>query len=298
MMNIQEIVEKVIKELEKRNKHENEENLSEFLTKKMQSKEDISNISREFIYKKENRIGVENPKNREVIERAQSITPARIGIGRTGTRMKTKFYLDFLIDHAAAQDAVFKDVSESFLKKLNLPILHSKAKTMDEYLMNLELGRKLSDESVEWAKKNLSKNVQVQIIISDGLSSTGIEANIPDLLPALIQGIKAKNIIVGDPIFIKRSRVWIQDEIASITNCDVAISLIGERPGLATAKSISAYLIYRPNENTVEADRTVISNIHEGGIPPVEAGAYLADLLEDVLKYKASGVTLAKLRES
>src|SRR5690606_29814624 len=97
------------------------------------------------------------------------------------------------------------------------------------------------------------------------------------------------------PVFIKRSRVWIQDDVASIVNCDCVISLIGERPGLATAKSISAYLIYKPGENTVEADRTVISNIHEGGVPPVEAGAHLADLIETILKQKASGVKLAKL---
>lgn len=103
-----------------------------------------------------------------------------------------------------------------------------------------------------------------------------------------------KNISIGDPVFINKSRVWIPDEVAAIVNCDVVISLIGERPGLAIYKSSSAYLIYRLNKNAVEADRTVISNIHDGGIPPVEAGAYLADLIQDVLKKKVSGVKLSQ----
>jgi ethanolamine ammonia-lyase small subunit len=53
-------------------------------------------------------------------------------------------------------------------------------------------------------------------------------------------------------------------------------------------------MIYRPNERTVEADRTVVSNIHRGGIPPVEAGAHLVDLLKQILQAKASGVNLMR----
>ncbi|WP_453990035.1 ethanolamine ammonia-lyase subunit EutC [Bacillus nitroreducens] len=281
-MDIQDIVKQVIEELEKK--------------KKGSSKHDQQdNTKNHIIVENKREVGVDNPVDYEIIQKARAITPARIGVGRTGTRFKTKEYLYFRIDHAAAQDAVFNGVSDEFLEKMNLPVLQSKSESMDEYLMNLDSGRFLNDTSREWAEKNLSKNKQVQIIVSDGLSSTGIEANIPDLLPALIQGLQVKNISIGEPVFIKRSRVWIQDEIASITNCDVVISLIGERPGLATSKSISAYLIYRPTENTVEADRTVISNIHDGGIPPVEAGAYLADIIEKVLTHKVSGVKLTQL---
>lgn len=287
-MDIQTIVKQVIEELQKGEPQQN--NKQSFY----ENTEDYESIVREIIYQKEKRVGVEDPADREEIKRVQSITPARIGIGRTGTRMKTRDYLDFRIDHAAAQDAVFKDVSQEFLRELNLPILESKSKSMDEYLMDLDSGRKLHESSRQWADKHLPKNKQVQIIVSDGLSSTGVEANMRDLLPALVQGLKSKNITLGDPVFIKRSRVWIQDDLASIVNCDVIISLIGERPGLATSKSISAYLIYRPDLETVEADRTVISNIHDGGVPPVEAGAHLADLIEEILKRKASGVKLAQ----
>ena len=293
-MDISALVKQVMAELEKKGVHQTD---SGYLLNKLQEPEtNIKTFNKMIEHKQEKTVGVDNPVDRDLIQKARSITPARIGIGRTGTRMKTRDYLDFRIDHAAAQDAVFRDVSDDFLKKLNLPILHSQSESMDDYLMNVDSGRKLAIESAKWAETNLPKNKQVQIVISDGLSSTGVEANIADILPALIQGLEVKNISVGQPVFIKRSRVWIQDEIAKITNCDVVISLIGERPGLATAKSISAYMIYRPGKDSVEADRTVISNIHDGGIPPVEAGAYLADLLADIFKHKASGVKYAQMK--
>ena len=72
--------------------------------------------------------------------------------------------------------------------------------------------------------------------------------------------------------------------------------LIGERPGLNTAESLSAYMIYKPTERTVEADRTVISNIHQEGLAPTEAGAYIAELLSQMLKLQCTGVSFMKKR--
>ncbi|MGN7471191.1 ethanolamine ammonia-lyase subunit EutC [Brevibacillus sp. SAFN-007a] len=240
--------------------------------------------------------GVENPHNPEALERAMARTPARIGIGRAGTRMKTTSYLQFRIDQAAAHDAVMKTISPEWLQRLQLPELYSRATSMQEYLMNLDAGRMLSDESAKWLELHGDKGKDVQIVISDGLSTSACEATIPDLLPALQQGLAMRHISVGRPVFIHRGRVWIQDQVARIVGCQVVLSLIGERPGLATAESLSAYMIYKPDAHTVESDRTVISNIHRGGTLPIEAGAYLAELLEDLLKYRASGVTYRKLR--
>lgn len=254
--------------------------------------------SQPLSYPEEKTVLVDNPLDYGTIAKAQMKTPARIGIGRAGTRMKTRSYLDFRLDHAAAQDAVRKEVSEAFLENLGAPVLKTRAKSLDHYLMDLDAGRILNDESIQWLRENGDKGKQVQIIISDGLSITGIEENIPNLLPSLEQGLRMKGITIGKPLFVKRSRVWVQDQIASLLDCMLVISLIGERPGLATSKSVSAYMIYRPGEDSVEADRTVISNIHDGGIPPVEAGAYLADLIEDMLKKKASGVKYASFIEN
>lgn len=272
------------------------EAVEQVLKQKRQESSVMKNES--LLYQVQKTVLVDNPLDSEIIKKAQTKTPARIGIGRAGTRMKTKSYLDFLLDHAAAQDAVRKEVSEIFLKELGAPVLQTRAASLDDYLMNLDSGRILNDESATWLKEKGEKEKQVQIVISDGLSITGIEENIPNLLPSLEQGLRMKNITVGKPLFIKRSRVWVQDQVASLVDCELIISLIGERPGLATSKSVSAYIIYRPNKDSVEADRTVISNIHDGGVPPVEAGAYLSDLIEDMLKKKASGVRYAALIEN
>ncbi|GLC87163.1 ethanolamine ammonia-lyase subunit EutC [Lysinibacillus piscis] len=284
-MDIQEIVRQVLRELEQ----------------KMPLPEEapVPNNTEDVIYFSEERFkDVENAKNIAMIERAQSITPARIGIGRTGTRMRTGSYLQFLADHAAAQDAVLKDVGEEFLQQIKLPKLETKAQDMKTYLMDLDAGRQLSTQSVEYLRTHGDKGKSVQIIVCDGLSSSAVEANVSDLLPALIQGLKLKNISVAQPFFIQRSRVWVQDEVAKIVDCDLVISLIGERPGLNTDESLSAYMVYRPTEKTVEADRTVISNIHREGLTPVEAGAYLSDVIEQMLLAKCTGVAFARRKNA
>lgn len=251
----------------------------------------ISTKMNEF---KEPGSAVDEPKDKDVIEYARSITPARIGIGRVGTRMKTAHYLHFRIDHAAAQDAVYQEVDDTFLSKLHLPILVSDAVDLKQYLMDLPAGRRLAVPSAKWLDENMPKKVDVQIIISNGLSSAAIEGNLESILPALRQGLELKNISANNPIYVKRARVWLQDEVAKIVECKLAIMLIGERPGLNTAQSLSAYLIYKPNEQTVEADRTVISNIHEKGLTPSEAGAYLSELIDQMLKLECTGVTFMR----
>ncbi|EHQ88781.1 ethanolamine ammonia-lyase subunit EutC [Desulfosporosinus youngiae] len=235
---------------------------------------------------------ISNPFNADAVRAMKKLTPARIGVGRAGARPKTMSLLRFLADHAVAQDAVFLDVSEEFLQRMSLMSVQSAAANKNEFLQRPELGRRLSAEAIKTISEKCEKNVQVQILIVDGLSSNAIEANIPDLLPALLQGLKSAGIKVGTPFFVRNGRVWIQDHVASIVNSDVIISLIGERPGLGTAESLSAYVIYQPDNQTVEADRTVISNIHKGGIPPAEAGAHLTDVIKQILDAKASGVKL------
>ena len=235
---------------------------------------------------------ISKPFNVDAVKAMKKLTPARIGIGRAGARPKTMSWLRFLADHAVAQDAVFLDVSEDFLKQNNLMSVQSAATNRDEFLTRPDLGRRLSEEAVKTVSETCEKNIQVQILVVDGLSSSAIEANIPDLLPALMQGLKSAGIKVGAPFFIKYGRVWVQDHVASLVNAEVIVSLIGERPGLGTAESLSAYMIYRPDEKTVEADRTVVSNIHKGGIPPAEAGAHLTDVVKQILTAKASGVKL------
>ena len=131
-------------------------------------------------------------------------------------------------------------------------------------------------------------------IVSDGLSSSSIEANAPKILPIVMEGLKEKGISTGTPIFVKFGRVAAQDQISELLNAKIVCSFIGERPGLATAESMSAYISYMATVGMPEARRTVVSNIHKNGVPAVEAGAYIVDLLALILEKKASGVDLKK----
>ena len=82
------------------------------------------------------------------------------------------------------------------------------------------------------------------------------------------------------------------DAIGDVTGCELVCMLVGERPGLVTDKSMSAYITYRPRTGVSESARTVVSNIHAQGTPAVEAGAHIAGLIETILTKKVSGVGL------
>lgn len=239
-------------------------------------------------------IGIENPHNIEALRVMRKSTPARILTGRCGARQRTASLLNFQADHAAAMDAVFMDVSDDFLAENNLFRVKTVVTDKDEYLMKPDLGKKLSTEAKTVIAEKCAKGAQVQIIVVDGLSSTSIEANIRDVMPALVQGLKAEGLSVGTPFFIQYGRVGVMDDVAPLLDCDVIVELIGERPGLITAESMSAYIAYRPGPDTVEADRTVISNIHRGGTPPAEAGAHLATVVKQVADHKTAGIALSE----
>lgn len=171
-------------------------------------------------------IGVENPHNLEALKVMRKTSPARIFMGRCGARQKTASFLNYMADHAAAIDAVLMDVSEQFIADNELFKVSTVVKDKDEYLMRPDLGKKLSQEAKDEILQKGDKGKQVQIIVVDGLSSTSIEANIKDVMPALIQGLETYGISMGRPFFIKYGRVAIMDEVAPLLDCDVVLSLL------------------------------------------------------------------------
>jgi len=235
---------------------------------------------------------VPNPVNKALYEEMKLATPARIGVWRSGPRPLTDTLLRFRADHAVAQDSVLGEVPEEFPRRYQMVCVRSACTSKDEYLTRPDLGRRLDDASLALLRQSCTSGAQVQIIVSDGLSSKAVEANVPDLLPALTQGLANKGVKLGTPIFVKGGRVAIMDTIGEELKPEVAVVLIGERPGLGTAESMSAYIGYNPRRGMVESERTVISNIHQGGTPAAEAGAHLATLVKRILDAKASGVNL------
>ncbi|HHX24247.1 MAG TPA: ethanolamine ammonia-lyase subunit EutC [Thermoanaerobacterales bacterium] len=236
---------------------------------------------------------IKDPIDRDYISRLKRLTPARIGLGRTGPRYLTIPWLRFKADHASAMDAVFSDVSKEFLDKMDLFTVKTVVRDKDEYLTRPDLGKVLSEEAKEEIRKQCQLKPQVQIIVVDGLSTKAIEANVPDFLPALLEGLKAQNMEVGKPFFIKFGRVPVMDDVNEVIQADVVVELVGERPGLGTATSMSAYLCWQPRRGTVESDRTVVSNIHESGMPPIEAGAHVASLVKKIYDKKGSGINVS-----
>lgn len=230
----------------------------------------------------------------EGLERMMARTPARIGVGNCGPRLKTRTMLTLRADHAAARDAVFMDVSQGLLDRMGLFTLETRCTDKTQFLTRPDLGRVFSPETMEELRSKCLHDVDVQIYASDGLSSTAIEANLENILPVIMEGLQAKGLKVGTPFFVKNGRVAAMDQVSEALNAAVTCVLIGERPGLATAESMSAYIAYKATVGMPEARRTVVSNIHARGIPAVEAGAYIVDVIQKILDAKASGVELKK----
>ncbi|MED4354960.1 ethanolamine ammonia-lyase subunit EutC [Schinkia azotoformans] len=237
---------------------------------------------------------VPEPFDREGYLKMKEKTPARIGVWRAGPRYKTITSLRFRADHAAAQDAVFSDVSEEFVKNHGLIPTQTVCSSKDEYLTRPDLGRQFSPDAVQAMRETLGKP-KVLLVVGDGLSSAAIEANMVDTLSAIKQGLKLYGIDADKVLFVKYCRVPAMDVIGETTEADVVCLLVGERPGLVTAESMSAYIAYKPTVDMPEARRTVVSNIHKGGTSPVEAGAHIAEAIKTMIDKKASGIELKSL---
>ena len=234
----------------------------------------------------------ENAADPERFRKMKQKTPARLGSGRAGARYKTLTMLRFRADHAAAQDAVFSELDADYAKNHDLLPVKTRCTDKEEYLTRPDLGRCFDEHNAKAIRGVVDKAPVVQLVVGDGLSAAAIRANAADCLAAIRDGLKLKGIGTGKAIFVKYCRVGAGDAIGDITGCQLVCMLVGERPGLVTDKSMSVYLTYKPHTGVSESSRTVVSNIHAQGTPAVEAGAYVAELIEKILKKQVSGVGL------
>lgn len=235
---------------------------------------------------------VDSPASLEIVERLKKSTNARLGIGRAGDRFKTETLLKFRADHAIAQDAVWTEIDESIVDELGFYKVQTLVRDKEEYVRRPDHGRVFSAETMAAIERDCIHNPDVQIIVADGLSGFAINANLRDMYAILMDGYAAKGYTVGTPIFVRYSRVATMDKISEALGAKVTVQLIGERPGLATGESMSVYMAYESSSKKPESQRTVVSNIYAGGIPPVEAGAQVVHLTEILMREKKSGVEL------
>jgi ethanolamine ammonia-lyase small subunit len=235
---------------------------------------------------------VPHPANPAALDEMVKATAARIAQWRAGPRPTCAALLRFRADHAAAMDAVFNDVSAELPTKLGLVCVQSAAPDKAAYLMDPTIGAQFTPEVARQIQDSCAHGAQVQILVADGLSSTAVEANLPDLVPALVQGLQRHGLTMGTNLFVKYGRVRVMDEVSGLLKPEVTLILLGERPGLVTNESLSCYMTYKGYPGVAENVRTVVSNIYRQGTPPSEAGAYIADIADAMLKAKASGMDL------
>lgn len=235
---------------------------------------------------------LERAEDKEYILRIKQDTPARVCLGHCGARYKTRTMLRFRADQAAAADAVFSEVSSEVVALLNLFEVQTLCADKEEMLKCPDKGRLFGEVAKETIQKRCLHSPDVQIYIGDGLCSPSVAANVPDLLPAITKGLEFDGVTVGTPFFVRYCRVDSVRVVAELLEPKVTCVLIGERPGLLTAESMSAYIVYGAYADMPESRYSVVSNISRQGMPPVEAAAYIVELIEKMLKQKASGLEL------
>jgi len=237
---------------------------------------------------------VKNPKDADGLRALMASTTARIGVGRAGPRYSTAELLLFQGDHAVTQDALYRDVDQKLLDEFNLFTVQTKVTGgKQEYLLRPDLGRLLNDDAKRLINEKCQKNVNIQLVVGDGLSAAAVEANLRQIFPVIKQGAQTANLTFGTPFFIKYARVGVMNDVGELIKPDVVILLIGERPGLGRAESMSAYMGYKPKYGDTDADRDVVCNIFEnGGTNPLEGGAFVVQIAQKMRKNQASGVKL------
>ena len=231
----------------------------------------------------------------ERLQKIRARTPARILMGRAGAAYRTNVQLDLREAHAAARDAVRGEMDllsvfgESFVRNWDLFEVQTRATGKDEYLLRPDLGRHFEEGSRLKIQARCSRGSDLQIVIGDGLSVLAVSRQVPALLPLLYAGAESSGWKADCTFAIRYCRVGILNEIGGLLDPRVVVLLIGERPGLATAESLSAYMAYRPREGHSDADRNLISNIHARGATSTHAATRVLNLAAQMMQAGASG---------
>lgn len=228
-----------------------------------------------------------------LVEQARQRTSARVLVGRAGAGYVTRTAMELRADHAAARDAVWAEIDlERDMPGLGLFGVSTQATNKHEYLLRPDLGRHLNDAARWEVGQRCRRGVGLQLVVGDGLSAAAVKAQVPALLPLLVSQGRLSGWDVGDPFFVRHCRVGVLNDVGDLLDPAVVVLLIGERPGLATSESLSAYLAYHPRPGDTDAKRNLISNIHARGVPVGDAARRVLALAARLRDARASGVAV------
>ena len=222
-------------------------------------------------------------------------TPARLMLARQGGSYTTRVQVGLRQDHAAAMDAVWREVvpqadwGAAFCTQWQILETTSAAATKEEYVRRPDLGRIFSAAAAADVAAGGLAGADLQIVVGDGLSASAAVRQVPVLLPLVAELAQAQRWSLGRPIFVRYCRVGILNAIGELLKPRVVVLLIGERPGLQTAESLSAYLAFRPTTGHTDAQRNVVSNIHATGTPPARAAERIVALAAEMMRCSTSG---------
>jgi len=225
-------------------------------------------------------------------------TAARIALGRSGASLPTRELLAFGAAHAQARDAVHDPLDVEALSQalvsLGLPLLQvtSAAEDRAAYLVRPDWGRRLSAASRASVEQARSENgFDLVFVITDGLSATGVQQQAPGFLAALLP-LLADRYSIAPLVIAWQGRVALADEVGDLLQARLALSLIGERPGLSSADSLGVYITWAPKIGRSDAERNCISNVRPRGLALDQAARQTAALIRAALDAGTSGVAL------
>lgn len=233
-------------------------------------------------------------------ESLRKLTHARIALGRSGNSVPTRELLDFRMAHSRARDSVWREVDFAPLGAVLTSSgfssiqVQSKCSGKQNFLLNPDLGRTLSDESQARLDAHLGQGPvpDCVLIVADGLSANAVHANASAFIEGFFQSMKGVQLGIGPVVLARYARVALGDAIGFGLKAKSVIMLIGERPGLASSDSLSVYFTFDPKPGRTDADRNCISNIHESGLQPKAAGNMAAFLVRTAIQRQLSGVDL------
>lgn len=229
-----------------------------------------------------------------------AVTPARVFQGRVGTSYRTATMLALREDHAAARDAVRARLDldtpqlAPLVSQFDLVELDTRVGSHAEYLRRPDLGRVLSPQARQTVRDLGDRGRDVQVVIGDGLSAEAVTAQVPALLPALADACAERGWTFGRPFVVRYCRVGVMNDVGELLDPGVVVLLIGERPGLATAEALSAYLAFRPRPGDTDARRNLVASIHRNGLRTAEAAKRIVELIAAIRIAGASGTAITE----
>jgi ethanolamine ammonia-lyase small subunit len=227
----------------------------------------------------------------------RGLTPARIGLERSGASLATRPLLDFSLAHARARDAVHEALDDARLAAaagaLAPPVLvlGSAARDRRTYLLRPDLGHRLGEGAPALLAPHAGDHDLV-VVVADGLSARAVQSHAVPVLAAALPALRDEGWRIAPLVIVHQGRVAIGDAVAAELGAQAVAVLIGERPGLSSPDSMGIYLTWRPGPQTTDADRNCISNIRPAGIPYAEAAFKMAFLLREMRARGFSGVRL------